>query len=188
MIVLGVDPGTAIVGYGLIKKERNVIEVLDYGCIYTEPSLMMAKRLQIIYRGINNILSLYKPESVAIEDIFYFKNNKTVIKVGQARGVIILAAAENGIETYDYTPLQVKMGVTGYGRADKKQIQLMVKKILKLNEIPKPDDAADGLAIALTHLNSLGSGLLQYRDKSVSKKVARRKDRITYKEYQDLYK
>ena len=114
----------------------------------------MPIRLEKIYDGLENIIKLWKPADMAIEDLFFFKNQKTVIKVGQARGVITLAGQKNKLNLYSYTPLQVKMGIASYGRADKKQIQEMVKLILKLDEIPKPDDAADALAIAITHINS----------------------------------
>jgi len=155
VIILGIDPGTAIVGYGIIKCEKNRCEVLDYGCIYTDKVDNMPKRLSEIYSEVENLIKLYSPDYVAVEELFFFKNNKTIITVGQARGVILLAAEKNNIKIAEYTPLQVKMGITGYGRAKKEQVQEMVKIVLGLNEIPKPDDAADALAIAVTHLHSI---------------------------------
>ena len=154
MIVLGVDPGTAIVGYSVIEYEKSKYRVLDYGCIYTDKDEDMPVRLEKIYDGLDGLVKIRKPQDMALEELYFFKNQKTVIKVGQARGVITLCGQKNSLDLYSYTPLQVKMGIAGYGRADKKQIQEMVKVILGLDEIPKPDDAADALAIAITHINS----------------------------------
>lgn len=155
MKILGIDPGTAIVGFSIIELENSSLKLLDYGCIYTDKNLPMEERLVIIFNELEKIINKYSPDHMAIEELFYFKNNKTVISVGEARGVILLAGKKNNLSIYEYTPLQVKIGITGYGKADKKQIQLMVKTILKLKEIPKPDDAADAIAIAITHINSL---------------------------------
>lgn len=149
MIILGVDPGTAIVGYGIIKKEGSNLEFLDYGCIRTEMDFSTAERLHFVKRDFQKIIKKYKPEQIGVEDLFFFKNLKTAIKVSQARGVILCTAAENKIPVFEYTPLQVKQAVSGYGRAEKKQVQKMVQLILKLKEIPKPDDAADALAVAI---------------------------------------
>lgn len=154
MRILGVDPGTAIVGYSILDLENGEYKLIDYGCIYTDKDDDMPTRLMQIYDRLDTIIKLYKPVQMAIEDLYFFKNQKTVIKVGQARGVINVVAKKNGLDIFDYTPLQVKMGVASYGRATKKQIQEMVKMILKLSEIPKPDDAADAIAIAITHFNS----------------------------------
>lgn len=154
MRILGIDPGTAIVGYSVIDFEKGKYEVLDYGCIYTDKDEDMPVRLEKIYDGLDNIIKLWNPSDMAIEELYFFKNQKTIVKVGQARGVITLVGQKNGMNIYSYTPLQVKMGIASYGRAEKKQIQEMVKIILKLDEIPKPDDAADALAIAITHINS----------------------------------
>lgn len=155
MKILGIDPGTAIVGFSIIELENSSLKLLDYGCIYTDKNLSMNDRLLIIFNELEKIINKYSPDHMAIEELFYFKNNKTVISVGEARGVILLAGIKNNLSIYEYTPLQVKIGITGYGKADKKQVQLMVKTILKLKEIPKPDDAADAIAIAITHINSL---------------------------------
>ncbi len=167
MRVIGIDPGTAIVGYGIIDYEKNSYSVVKYGVITTSKDLSIENRLEVIYDELEKILKEYKPEFMAIEDLFYFKNNKTVISVAQARGVILLLAKKNNIPTASYTPLQVKMGITGYGRAEKKQIQTMTQKFLKLKEIPKPDDAADALAICITHINSLNSNFVVGNSKSL---------------------
>ncbi len=155
MLVLGVDPGTAITGYGLIcEKTRGQYEIVTYGCIRTEAKMEMASRLQTIYHELGNILDRYNPDTVAVEELFFNTNARTAIAVGQARGTILLAAANRNLIVKEYTPLQVKQAVVGYGRADKAQIQYMVKTMLGLKEIPKPDDAADALAIALCCLQS----------------------------------
>jgi len=157
MRVIGIDPGTAIVGYGILDYEGNKFTPVDYGCIYTDKDTPMPDRLVLIYDGLRALLEKYRPQELAIEELFYFRNTTTVIPVGQARGVILLAARQMGISVKGYTPPQVKMGVTGYGKAEKKQVQLMVQRLLGLKELPKPDDAADALALAVTHINALGS-------------------------------
>ncbi|RKD34665.1 crossover junction endodeoxyribonuclease RuvC [Thermohalobacter berrensis] len=154
MRIIGVDPGIAITGYGIIEYRGNKFNVIDYGAITTESKLPFPKRLKIVYDNLYNILLEYKPEAFAIEELFFNKNVKTAIKIGQARGVEILAAANYGIDIYEYTPLQVKQGVVGYGRAQKRQVQEMVKMMLNLKEIPKPDDVADALAVAICHAHS----------------------------------
>jgi crossover junction endodeoxyribonuclease RuvC len=187
MVILGIDPGTAIVGFGIVEYINKTFTVLDYGCIYTEKDMEMPKRLNIIYEELNNLIKKYKPEYIAIEDIFYFKNNKTVISVSQARGVILLCAEQNNLKISAYTPLQVKMGITGYGRSEKKQIQKMVQRILKLKEIPKPDDAADALAIAVTHINELNSKLSMYSNNISVKKIKNIPNKITASEFKNLF-
>lgn len=154
MVIVGIDPGIAISGYGIIKYSGNKFKVIDYGAITTDSKTPFPYRLKIVYEQLTDILKTYKPEAVAIEELFFNKNVKTAINVGQARGVHILAAINNGINIYEYTPLQVKQGVVGYGRATKRQIQEMVKLLLNLNEIPKPDDVADALAVAICHAHS----------------------------------
>lgn len=150
MKILGIDPGTAIVGFGALNKEsRNKLKIIDYGCIKTSAALTTAERLYKIHKELDLLIKKYKPDIVAIEDIFFFKNLKTAIKVSQAKGVILLTAAESKLKVEEYTPLQIKQSVACYGRADKKQVQKMVKNILKLKEIPKSDDAADALAVAI---------------------------------------
>lgn len=154
MIVLGIDPGIAIVGYGVLNYTGNSFQVLDYGVIRTKSDLDYPRRLEIVYNGVRDLLTKYEIQAVAIEELFFNNNAKTAISVAQARGVIALAAQQQGKPLYEYTPLQVKQGVCGYGRADKKQIQEMVRVLLKLQEIPKPDDAADALAVAISHCHT----------------------------------
>ncbi len=186
MRVIGIDPGTAIVGYGIIDFKDNRYEVVDYGCIYTHKDLPMPKRLLKISEEMSSLLEKYKPDHMAVEELFYFKNNKTVISVGQARGVIILEGVKKDIPLADYTPLQVKMGITGYGKAEKKQVQLMVQKVLKLKEIPKPDDAADALAIAVTHINALNSSSYSLQRVEKIPEGSVKKGRLSAKEYREL--
>ncbi|MCD8391158.1 MAG: crossover junction endodeoxyribonuclease RuvC, partial [Firmicutes bacterium] len=154
MIIIGVDPGYAIVGIGVIEFNGNKFRTLEYNAILTEAGEKTTDRLKSIYDGMRYYLDRYKPDSIAIEELFFNSNQKTAIKVAQARGVILLAAVNAGVPVYEYTPLQVKQAVTGYGRADKNQVQTMVKMLLHLDKIPKPDDAADGLALAICHANS----------------------------------
>ncbi|MDO5718465.1 MAG: crossover junction endodeoxyribonuclease RuvC [Tissierellia bacterium] len=151
MIILGIDPGLAIVGYGLIKYSGSIIKMLEYGCIKTSSKTHLPQRLEIIYSELTDIIREYRPDEVAIEELFFNKNAKTAINVGQARGIEILACVHQGIDLYEYTPLQVKQAIVGYGRADKNQIQETVKLLLNMKSIPKPDDAADALAIAICH-------------------------------------
>jgi len=148
MIILGIDPGTAIIGWGLIKKTKK-LSLTNYGCIKTSADLSTAERLNKLHKELHSLIKKYKPNIVAVEDIFFFKNLKTAIKVSQARGVILLTAAKAKIKIAEFTPLQVKQAVTGYGRADKSQVQKMIKILLNLKEVPKPDDAADALATAI---------------------------------------
>ncbi len=157
MIILGIDPGTALTGYGLISKESHKIKLIDYGCIITKNHLATAQRLQIIDQQLKSVIKKYRPEKAAIEDIFFFKNLKTAVKVSQARGVVLARVCRAKLTIEEYSPLQIKQAVTGYGRADKKQIQQMVKIILDLKEIPKPDDAADALAAAICCAHSINN-------------------------------
>ena len=147
MLILGVDPGTARLGWGVIDAETMVA----CGCLETKVTDPESKRLLSLFKGFTKLLKKFRPDAVAVEDLFFFKNQKTVIKVSQARGVILVASELLGFPVFSYTPLQVKSSVTGYGRADKNQVQQMVKAILKLDSIPQPDDAADALAVAITH-------------------------------------
>jgi crossover junction endodeoxyribonuclease RuvC len=149
--ILGIDPGLATIGYALVDKKTNHFEVLEYGVIKTSADKEDIERLEIIHRNIEALIKEFKPEQMAVEELFFNKNVKTAIAVGQARGVILLAGSQAGIKVAEYTPLQIKQAVVGYGRADKKQVQLMVKSLLNLSEIPKPDDAADALAISICH-------------------------------------
>lgn len=159
MKVLGIDPGLALTGWGIISKEGIKIELLDCGCIRTSKTEEITRRLKIIYDELAKIVERTKPEEAALESLFFNTNAKTAFLVGQARGVVALACAQKGLPVFEYTPLQVKIAVTGYGRAEKGQVQRMVKNILKLERIPKPDDTADAVAIALTHCFSKGKNL-----------------------------
>jgi crossover junction endodeoxyribonuclease RuvC len=152
--VLGIDPGTAIVGWAVLEEKNGVVKPLGYGHISTSPKCTTEERLFEVACDLEKVIQTYKPHESAVEDLFFFKNLKTVMKVSQARGAILLTLEKKCVSIASYTPLQVKQALTGYGRAEKKQIQLMVKQILKLKEIPKPDDTADAIAIALCHLNS----------------------------------
>ncbi|MBU2578550.1 crossover junction endodeoxyribonuclease RuvC [Patescibacteria group bacterium] len=149
MIICGIDPGTATTGYGIIEKHGSSLQCISYGSIKTELFLSPAKRLNKLFNELNKLFRKYQPKIVGTETIYFFKNAKTAIHVSEARGVILLAAAKKNFLIKEYTPLQIKMNVCGYGRAKKKQVQKMVKEILNLEEIPEPDDAADALAIAL---------------------------------------
>lgn len=154
MIIIGIDPGYAIVGIGVIEYIGNKFRTLEYNAITTPAGMPTVDRLKKIYQEMTMYLDKYNPDAVAIEELFFNSNQKTAINVAQARGVLLVAVANRGIPICEYTPLQVKQSVTGYGRADKKQIQQMVKMMLGLNAIPKPDDAADALAIAICHAHS----------------------------------
>jgi crossover junction endodeoxyribonuclease RuvC len=155
MLILGIDPGTAMIGVGLIEYKNQKVALCCFDCLKTTKSDGTAPRLQDLHQKLSHFITKYRPDVVAVEDIFFFKNLKTAIKVSQARGVILLTAAQHQTKIYEFTPLQVKMALTGYGRAEKKQVQQMVKTILKLKEIPKPDDAADALAVAICCAHSL---------------------------------
>ncbi len=154
MIIIGIDPGTTGAGFGVVKKTKNKFACLDYGVIKVDKKFPHAERLKKIYNELLKLLSKHKPDFLSVETLYFFKNFKTAVAVSEARGVIILAAAKKKIKTKNITPLQVKMGMTGYGRADKKQIQKTVKDLLNLKEIPEPDDAADGLAVAICSFNA----------------------------------
>ncbi|MGM0419902.1 MAG: crossover junction endodeoxyribonuclease RuvC [Bacillota bacterium] len=156
MKILGIDPGLATMGYGLVLKEANKFELLNYDTIITSADLSDVERLEILYDELQVIISRFKPDCLAVEELFFNKNVKTAIRVGQARGVILLAGAKAGLEVSEYTPLQVKQAVVGYGRATKYQVQHMVKALLNLQEIPEPDDAADALAVSICHGQSYG--------------------------------
>ena len=154
-LVLGIDPGTATTGYGLVlKRVDGNLESVAYGTIQTPAGVAAHRRLSLLYQQLNQIILLHKPDSCAVEKLFFQRNISTAIAVGQARGVVMLAISEAGLEMAEYTPNEVKQAVAGYGNAGKRQIQEMVRVLLTLSEIPKPDDAADALAIAITHLNT----------------------------------
>jgi len=154
MIILGIDPGFARTGYGIIEEKNKNLRMLDYGCLSTPAGLIFEKRLKKIREGLTDLIKKYKPDVCAVEKIFFCKNTKTAIDVGQARGVVILTAAEKNLKIREFTPLQVKQFITGYGKAEKGQIQKMIKILLGLKEIPKPDDAADALALAIVGSNN----------------------------------
>lgn len=160
MVIVGFDPGLATLGYGVIRKEqKKKAEVLDYGVISTPKDENLAVRLCMLERGIKQVLDKFKPDEIAVEELFFAKNVKTGIAVAHARGVLLLTVNKECGRLFEYTPLQIKQALTGYGRADKNQIQQMVKTFLGLKAVPKPDDAADALAVALCHAqtNKLGS-------------------------------
>lgn len=162
MIIFGIDPGTARLGWGIIETKTKDPSVLTFGCITTDATALAPDRLLIIYKELMKLLSTYTPDCVSIEELFFANNAKTIIPVGQARGVAILTAAQKHIPVVSYSPLAVKRAITGDGKADKKQVQHMIARLLHLSRIPKPDDAADALAIALTHAYSYKlKGLVQ---------------------------
>ncbi len=149
MIILGIDPGTATTGYGLVEKIGRDLSCLDYGSIETSPCFSDAERLECLYDELSLLMRKTKPDVLAVEKLYFFKNSKTAMTVAQAKGVILLAGAKKRIPIFEFTPLQMKTVVAGYGRAEKSQIQKMVKVILNLKKIPRPDDAADALGIAI---------------------------------------
>lgn len=154
MCILGIDPGTATTGFGLIEETQTGLLTLEYGIISTPAKMPMDKRLVILYDRLNELILKYHPESCAVERLFFRRNVTTAISVGQARGVILLSLSKNNIPIAEYTPMEIKLAVAGYGGAEKKQVQFMVQSILELKNLPKPDDAADALAIAICHLHS----------------------------------
>lgn len=154
MLVIGIDPGTATTGFGLVRDTAQGLEVVDFGAILTPADLPQAERLVMLYDELKKILFLHRPDSAAVEKLFFSRNVTTAITVGQARGVVLLSMAQSGLPVGEYTPMEVKQAVAGYGGADKNQVQQMVRALLNLESIPKPDDAADALAIAICHLHS----------------------------------
>ena len=159
MRILGIDPGYAIVGYGILDYEKNKFFPVEYGAVTTQAHTDFQERLKEVYGSVDEIIRRTQPDALAIEKLFFTTNQKTVIQVAQARGVILLAAAMNGIPVYEYTPLQIKQSVTGYGKAIKTQVQEMTKRLLRLEKVPKPDDTADALAVAICHGYSYRSKL-----------------------------
>ncbi|BAJ63402.1 MULTISPECIES: crossover junction endodeoxyribonuclease RuvC [Anaerolinea] len=163
MLVLGIDPGTATTGYGLVRESQDgSLHLVGYGVIQTPAGLEEEKRLLLLYHKLNELILLHAPNAGVVEKLFFRRNVTTAIGVGQARGVVLLALAQHGIPVWEYTPMEVKQSVSGYGNADKRQVQLMVQTLLNLEEYPKPDDAADALAVAICHLH-------HYRWKSFEK-------------------
>jgi len=156
MRILGIDPGFAILGFGIVEKKGNHFSPCGYGAVTTDKDMDMPDRLKTLYAGLMEIIAEYQPDVASIEELFFNKNTKTALLVGQARGVAILACVNSGLPVYEYTPLQIKQALVGYGRAEKNQVQAMVKIILNLKEVPKPDDTADALAAAVCHGHSAG--------------------------------
>ncbi|HHX93046.1 MAG TPA: crossover junction endodeoxyribonuclease RuvC [Clostridiales bacterium] len=151
MRIIGIDPGYAIMGYGIVDQNGNQFRPVAYGCITTDKDQAMPDRLKRLYEGLTEIIADYQPEEASVEQLFFNTNVTTAIQVGQARGVAILACANSGLPVFEYTPLQIKTSLTGYGRAQKEQMQSMTKMLLGLESVPRPDDAADALAAALCH-------------------------------------
>ena len=158
MIILGIDPGIAIMGYGVIESDGNRHRLIQYGALTTAAHTPTPSRLRAIFTGVNQLMDMFTPDDVAFEELFFSKNVTTGMAVSAARGAALVAAAQRTENLYEYTPMQIKQAVTGYGKADKHQIQLMVRMMLSLGEIPRPDDAADALAVAITHANSMRAG------------------------------
>lgn len=154
MIILGIDPGIAIMGYGVIESDGSRHRLIQYGALTTSAHSPTPARLRAIFTGVNQLMDMYKPDDVAFEELFFTKNVTTGIAVAEARGAALVAAAQRTENLYEYTPMQIKQAITGYGKADKPQMQNMVKLLLNMREIAKPDDAADALAVAITHANS----------------------------------
>ncbi len=167
MVILGIDPGYAITGYGVVSYEKNHFSVLDYGAITTKAHTPFEQRLLTLHQQLDAVISRFHPDVMAIEELFFQRNTTTAIGTAQARGVLILSAAEANIPVYEYTPMQIKQAVTGYGRADKNQVSTMVKMLLHLEEMPKPDDVTDALAIAIcqahTGVNSAFEAVAGYQ-------------------------
>lgn len=170
MRILGIDPGVAIVGFGVIDVDRGRQQMVQYGAINTEAGLPLATRLVQIGRDLEQLIELFQPDEIAIEELFFSKNITTGIAVAHGRGVILYTAEKMQIPIYEYTPMQVKQAVAGYGLAEKKQVMDMVRRLLKLKAVPKPDDAADALAIAICHARSATS-LLRHNDPNVKETV-----------------
>ena len=160
MRILGIDPGLGTMGWGVIETDGVKHHLIQYGAILTQPGQPMPQRLRVIFKGVNQLMETFQPEDVAFEELFFSKNITTGMAVSAARGVALVAVAEKTDNLFEYTPMQIKQAVTGYGKADKHQIQMMVRLMLNIEEIPRPDDAADALAVAITHANSMRAGQL----------------------------
>jgi crossover junction endodeoxyribonuclease RuvC len=165
LIILGIDPGYALIGYGVVSYTAGRFKTINFGAVTTSPSLTFPQRLEVIYRDINQLIKEFKPDAMSIEKLFFNTNTTTAIDVAQARGTILLAAQMNGVPIYEYTPLQVKSAVVGFGRAEKAQVMEMTRSLLGLSKVPKPDDTADALAIAICHGHCGGSKLAEYYNK-----------------------
>ncbi len=158
MIVLGIDPGTARLGYGIVERQGSHLTMLDYGCLETINDRPLAQRLLLIHEGIDDLIETYRPEAVGVERLFFNRNVQTAMAVGQARGVVLLTAAQHGLPVLEYGPHEVKQAVTGYGKAPKDQVQRMVQMVLSMEQLPKPDDAADALAVAVCTAHAIIPG------------------------------
>lgn len=165
MIVLGIDPGYAILGYGVIEAEGTKLRAIDCGVIETKPDMRFPERLERLFAGTRALIERFRPDHIAFEELFFYRNTTTALQVAAARGVAILAAQQAGLPLYEYTPMQIKLSVTGDGHADKLQMQSMVKLLLRLQKVPKPDDAADALGVAICHANAIGPGMDEFRIK-----------------------
>jgi len=154
VLILGIDPGTAITGYGLVREDDQGLTLVECGAIVTPAGQPLPERLRHIYRGLADLMGRYKPEAAAVEELFFSRNTRTALSVGHARGVVLLALADAGLPIYEYKPLEVKQAIAGYGGADKQQVQEMVRLLLNLDHIPQPDDAADAVAVAVCHIHS----------------------------------
>jgi len=171
MRILGIDPGIATTGYGVCRKEKDRFEYVDCGVIETKKGQRVEVRIRHVHDSVVHLIEKYRPDALAIEELFFANNQKTVINVAQARGVILLAAEERGIPIFEYTPLQVKQSVVGYGRAEKRQVMEMIRILFRLPGVPRPDDAADALAIALTHGYRSASRIARLQSVEDSKKT-----------------
>jgi crossover junction endodeoxyribonuclease RuvC len=154
VLVLGIDPGTAITGYGLVREADAELALVDYGVITTPSGQPLPQRLQTIYQGLEFVIRQHQPETAAVEELFFSRNVRTALSVGHARGVALLALAHAGLRVFEYKPLEVKQAIAGYGGADKQQVQEMVRMLLNLDQIPQPDDAADAVAVAICHVHA----------------------------------
>ncbi len=154
MLVLGIDPGTAITGYGVVREDEQGLALIECGTITTPPDQPLPVRLQGIYGGLAAVIRLHRPEEAAVEELFFSRNVRTALTVGHARGVVLLAVADSGLPLFEYKPLEVKQAIAGYGGADKHQVQEMVRMLLGLERAPQPDDAADAVAVAVCHIHS----------------------------------
>jgi crossover junction endodeoxyribonuclease RuvC len=154
VLILGIDPGTAITGYGLVREDEQGLTLVEYGVLTTPSGQPLPKRLQAIYQGLSDLIREHRPEAAAVEELFFSRNVRTALSVGHARGVTLLALADAGLPIYEYKPLEVKQAIAGYGAADKQQVQEMVRMLLDLDNVPQPDDAADAIAVAVCHIHS----------------------------------
>lgn len=154
MLVLGIDPGTAITGYGLVREDEEGLALVDLGVFTTPPGQPLAERLQVIYRGLTDVIHQHEPDAAAVEELFFSRNVRTALSVGHARGVVLLALADAALPIHEYKPLEVKQAIAGYGSADKRQVQEMVRMLFDLDSVPQPDDAADAVAVAVCHVHS----------------------------------